>query len=151
MLVTVVGIGLSLSIPLLSIEMERRGASSTLIGLNTAVAGIASICTVPFVPRLAARIGVAPLLGLALVVTNDTERAREVLIPALSAANATIGERRAETYAVRLALGMSYLVDGDRDIAGPILVELRADMLDTYGPDVPLVVGLELMISQFGF
>ncbi|MHC2103369.1 MFS transporter [Methylobacterium sp.] len=66
--VTVVGIGLSLSIPLLSIELERRGASSTLIGLNTAVAGIASICTVPFVPRLAARIGVAPLLCLALVV-----------------------------------------------------------------------------------
>lgn len=66
--VTVVGIGLSLSIPLLSIEMERRGASSTLIGLNTAVAGIASICTVPFVPRLAARVGVAPLLGLALLV-----------------------------------------------------------------------------------
>ncbi|MHB2211729.1 MFS transporter [Methylobacterium sp. CM6257] len=66
--VTVVGIGLSLSIPLLSIELERRGASSTLIGLNTAVAGIASICTVPFVPRLAARVGVAPLLGLALLV-----------------------------------------------------------------------------------
>ncbi|MDP4004186.1 MFS transporter [Methylobacterium sp. NEAU K] len=66
--VAVVGIGLSLSIPLLSIEMERRGASSTLIGLNTAIAGIASICTVPFVPRLAARIGVAPLLCLALAV-----------------------------------------------------------------------------------
>jgi len=66
--VTVVGIGLSLSIPLLSIELERRGASSTLIGINTAVAGIASICTVPFVPRLAARIGVVPLLGLALIV-----------------------------------------------------------------------------------
>jgi MFS family permease len=66
--VTVVGIGLSLSIPLLSIEMERRGASSTLIGLNTAVAGIASICTVPFVPRVAARIGVAPLLCLALLI-----------------------------------------------------------------------------------
>ncbi|MCJ2092579.1 MFS transporter [Methylobacterium sp. J-072] len=66
--VTVVGIGLSLSIPLLSIEMERRGASSTVIGLNTAIAGVASICTVPFVPRLASRIGVARLLCLALIV-----------------------------------------------------------------------------------
>ncbi len=66
--VAVVGIGLSLSIPLLSIEMERRGASSTLIGLNTAVAGLASVCTVPFVPRLAARIGVVPVLCLALGV-----------------------------------------------------------------------------------
>jgi MFS family permease len=67
--VAVVGIGLSLSIPLLSIEMERRGASSTLIGLNTAMAGISSICVVPFVPRLAALMGVVPLLALSLVVS----------------------------------------------------------------------------------
>lgn len=67
--VAVVGIGLSLSIPLLSIEMERRGASSTLIGLNTAMAGISSICIVPFVPRIAARFGVVPLLTLSLIVS----------------------------------------------------------------------------------
>ncbi len=67
--VAVVGIGLSLSIPLLSIEMERRGASSTLIGLNTAMAGISSICVVPFVPRIAAHMGVVPLLVLSLVVS----------------------------------------------------------------------------------
>jgi len=67
--VAVVGIGLSLSIPLLSIEMERRGASSTLIGLNTAMAGISSICIVPFVPRIASRIGVVPLLTLAVIVS----------------------------------------------------------------------------------
>jgi len=64
--VAVVGIGLSLTIPLLSIEMARMGASSTLIGINTAVAGLASILTVPFVPRVAARIGVVRLLILAL-------------------------------------------------------------------------------------
>ncbi len=67
--VAVVGIGLSLSIPLLSIEMERRGASSTLIGLNTAMAGISSIFIVPFVPRVAARIGVVPLLTLSLIIS----------------------------------------------------------------------------------
>jgi MFS family permease len=66
--VTAVGIGLSLSIPLLSLEMERMGVSGTLIGLNTAVAGIASICVIPFVPRLARRIGVLPLLWLCIVV-----------------------------------------------------------------------------------
>lgn len=60
--VAVVGLGLSLSIPLLSIEMERMGASSTMIGLNTAFAGLASLVTIPFVPRLAARTGVMPLL-----------------------------------------------------------------------------------------
>lgn len=60
--VAVVGIGLSLTIPLLSLEMERMNASSTMIGLNTAIAGLASICTLPFVPRAAARFGVLPLL-----------------------------------------------------------------------------------------
>jgi MFS family permease len=64
--VAVVGIGLSLTIPLLSIEMARMGASSTLIGVNTAVAGLASILTVSFVPRVAACIGVVRLLILAL-------------------------------------------------------------------------------------
>ncbi len=64
--VAVVGIGLGLSIPLLSLEMERMGASSVVIGLNTAVAGLAAILTVPFVPRLAAALGVVRLLALAI-------------------------------------------------------------------------------------
>jgi MFS family permease len=66
--VAVVGIGLSLSIPLLSLEMERMGLSNTLIGVNTAVAGVASIVVVPFVPRVAARLGVLPLLLGSLAV-----------------------------------------------------------------------------------
>ncbi|MFE1602706.1 MFS transporter [Methylobacterium sp. ID0610] len=66
--VAVVGIGLSLSIPLLSLEMERMGLSNTLIGINTAVAGLASIVVVPFVPRVAARLGVLPLLLGAIAV-----------------------------------------------------------------------------------
>jgi MFS family permease len=66
--ITAVGIGLSLSIPLLSLEMERMGVSGTLIGLNTAVSGIASICIVPFVPRIALRVGVLPLLWLCIAV-----------------------------------------------------------------------------------
>jgi MFS family permease len=66
--VTAVGIGLSLSIPLLSLEMERMGVSGTLIGINTSIAGIASICVIPFVPRLAARVGVLPLLWFCIVV-----------------------------------------------------------------------------------
>src|SRR5215207_1513514 len=66
--VTVVGVGLSLSIPLLSLEMERMCLPGAMIGLNTALAGVASICIVPFVPRLAARLGVLTLLRLAIVV-----------------------------------------------------------------------------------
>ncbi len=64
--ITSVGVGLSLSVPLLSLEMERMGASGTLIGVNTAVAGVAAIIVVPFVPRLAARLGVLTLLWLAV-------------------------------------------------------------------------------------
>lgn len=60
--VALVGIGLSLSVPLLSLELERMGVSGTWIGVNTAVAGVASICVVPFVPRLAVRLGVLPLI-----------------------------------------------------------------------------------------
>ncbi|MBK3401362.1 MFS transporter [Methylorubrum populi] len=66
--VAVVGTGLGLSIPLLSLEMERMGASSVVIGLNTALAGFAAILTVPFVPRLAARVGVVRLLVLAIIL-----------------------------------------------------------------------------------
>ncbi|MBY0296611.1 MAG: MFS transporter [Methylobacterium sp.] len=66
--VAVVGIGLSLSIPLLSLEMERMGLSNTMIGVNTAIAGVASIVVVPFVPRVAARLGVLPLLLGAIAV-----------------------------------------------------------------------------------
>ena len=65
--VTAVGIGLSLTIPLLSLELDRMGASRTLIGINTAVAGVASLIVVPFVPRLASRYGVLPLLWTAVL------------------------------------------------------------------------------------
>jgi MFS family permease len=68
-LIALVGVGLSLTIPLLSIEMERMGVSSTAIGLNTAVAGLASIAAVPFVPRLAARFGVGRMVVAAITVT----------------------------------------------------------------------------------
>lgn len=70
--VAVVGIGLSLSVPLLSLEMERMGISGTWIGLNTAIAGIAAIVILPFVPRLAARVGIAPLLWACVATVSAT-------------------------------------------------------------------------------
>lgn len=82
--VAVVGIGLSLTIPLLSIAMARMGASSTLVGVNTAVAGLASILTVPFVPRLAARVGVVRLL-LAAIGLGAACLAAFPLLPSLGA------------------------------------------------------------------
>lgn len=63
-----VGVAIGLSFPLLSILLEQRGFSSTLIGANTAMAGIASIVMVPFVNPLARRIGLVNTLILAAIV-----------------------------------------------------------------------------------
>lgn len=60
--ISVVGIAIGLGVPLLSVILEARGYSSTVIGANTAVAGIASIAAAPLVTPLAARIGVVPLM-----------------------------------------------------------------------------------------
>ncbi|MCK0197594.1 MFS transporter [Ancylobacter sp. 6x-1] len=67
--ISVVGIGLGLTVPLLAIEMERRGVSRTLIGVNTAVAGIANIVTAPFITGLVRRFGVGTMLHGALALT----------------------------------------------------------------------------------
>lgn len=66
--ITLVGLGMSLALPLLALEMERMGVSSTLQGLNTAAGGIANILAVPFVPGLAARIGVRRLITGAVLI-----------------------------------------------------------------------------------
>ncbi len=67
--ISVVGIGISLSIPLLALEMEARGINHTWIGINTAVAGIATVCTAPFVPAMVRKLGPRALLGIAIAVT----------------------------------------------------------------------------------
>src|SRR5262245_25531287 len=63
----IVGMAMSLSMPLLSLEMERMGASATVIGLSMTVSGIAGMVTIPLVPRLAAKVGVARLMALCVV------------------------------------------------------------------------------------
>lgn len=67
--VSVVGVGLSLSIPLLALELEARGISRSWIGVNTAVAGLATIVTAPFVPLLVRKLGVRRLLVLSILIT----------------------------------------------------------------------------------
>ncbi|WP_018239419.1 MFS transporter [Ensifer sp. BR816] len=65
--ITAVGIAIGLGLPLLSIIMEKRGISSTLIGLNSAMAGLASMAAAPFTTKFAHRHGVAPTMLLAIV------------------------------------------------------------------------------------
>ena len=60
--ISVVGLGLALSIPLLAFELDARGISSTWIGLNTAVGGIATILCAPFLPDLVRRHGAGPMM-----------------------------------------------------------------------------------------
>lgn len=54
-----VGLAIGLGLPLLSVILEARGISSTMIGFNTAVAGLASIAAAPLAPKLALRYGTA--------------------------------------------------------------------------------------------
>jgi MFS family permease len=56
--ISVVGTAIGLGVPLLSVLLEGRGYSPTLIGLNTAVAGIASIAAAPIAIPIAVRFGV---------------------------------------------------------------------------------------------
>ena len=51
------GIAIGLGMPLLSVILESRGISATMIGLNTAIAGIASIAAAPLATPLAVRFG----------------------------------------------------------------------------------------------
>ena len=55
--------------PLLSVILESRGHSASMIGLNTAVAGLASIAAAPLATPLAARFGVVWTM-LAMIVVG---------------------------------------------------------------------------------
>lgn len=68
LLLTMVGVALSLTIPLLALDLERMGVSSFWSGLNVAVAGIATIITAPLVPAAAARFGLRLLVLVATLV-----------------------------------------------------------------------------------
>lgn len=65
--ISAVGIAIGLGLPLLSIIMEKRGIPSTLIGLNTAMAGVAAMLAAPFTTRLAHRFGTAQTMVVAIM------------------------------------------------------------------------------------
>ncbi|HVW58237.1 MAG TPA: MFS transporter [Rhizobiaceae bacterium] len=65
--ISVVGIAIGLGIPLLSVILTKEGHSAGMIGLNTAVAGIASIAAAPLATPIAARLGVVQTILLAIL------------------------------------------------------------------------------------
>ncbi len=66
--ISVVGTAIGLGVPLLSIILEQRGYSASMIGANTAIAGLASIAAAPLATPLASRIGVVPAILLMIVL-----------------------------------------------------------------------------------
>lgn len=68
--ITAVGIALGLGLPLLSVILERRGVSPTMIGLNTAVAGFASLLATPLTTPLARRFGVRQTMMACIIAAS---------------------------------------------------------------------------------
>lgn len=66
--ISAVGIAIGLGLPLLSIIMEKRGISSTLIGLNSAMAGIASMAVAPFTTWFSHRYGTVAVMVAAILL-----------------------------------------------------------------------------------
>ena len=69
-LISAVGVALGLGLPLLSVIMERRGISTSLIGANTAVAGIASLIAAPLTTPIARVLCVRLAMLIAIVVSG---------------------------------------------------------------------------------
>ncbi|MCD2177112.1 MFS transporter [Rhizobium sp. C1] len=66
--VTAVGVAIGLGLPLLSMILEKRGVPSTLIGLNSAMAGIAAMMAAPVTTRLAHRFSVPSTMIVAVLL-----------------------------------------------------------------------------------
>jgi predicted MFS family arabinose efflux permease len=67
--VSVFGLTVGLSAPLLALILEARGTDSTLIGLNAAMTAVGILVTSPFVPVWARMLGMSRLILLAMAVT----------------------------------------------------------------------------------
>lgn len=66
--VTIVGTGLSLTMPVLALRLDEQGYNASAIGLNSAAGGLAVFAAAGFVPVLAHRTGIKRLLLLALLI-----------------------------------------------------------------------------------
>ncbi len=60
--ISIYGITVGLTLPLLSLILEARGTPSTLIGLNAAMPALSTLLVSPLIPGLVARFGIKRLL-----------------------------------------------------------------------------------------
>ena len=63
-------VGLGLTLPLLSLLLERRGLPGSVNGLNLATAGLAAFVITPQVPRLLRRFGTTRYLTGSLIIAS---------------------------------------------------------------------------------
>lgn len=82
--ISIVGIGLALMIPLLSIALDRYGASGFTIGLHTAVQALAAILTAFMIPRLLTLFGPRHLLTISILILAATVLGFTVLTSSLA-------------------------------------------------------------------
>lgn len=61
--ISLLGLALSMSLPLFALLLERTGASGTVIGLNSMMAPLAIVALAPVMPRLLARLGLVRLMA----------------------------------------------------------------------------------------
>ncbi len=66
---TVAGFTFGLTMPLLSLSLERQGIEPTWIGLNSAVSSLAILCVGPLIPRFLERLGVLRALYLSIAAS----------------------------------------------------------------------------------
>jgi MFS family permease len=66
--ISIVGVGLSLVIPLLAMRLEAAGFAARDNGAQVAVSGLATLIGAPLAPMLARRFGLRPLLGAAIAL-----------------------------------------------------------------------------------
>ncbi len=68
--ITLVGMGLNLVFPLLSIRLANAGYSNLYVGVATAISGIANILIAPLIPGWARRFGVRRVILVALALST---------------------------------------------------------------------------------
>lgn len=67
MLVAIIGVAMSMTLPLLSLRMDQAGWSGAMIGFNTSFMALATLSLAPFIPALAKQFGIRALLVTALM------------------------------------------------------------------------------------
>ena len=66
-LIAIIGVAMSMTLPLLSLRLDQAGWSGAMIGLNTSFMALATLSLAPFIPALAKHFGIRALLVTALL------------------------------------------------------------------------------------